>query len=240
MLKKESDNPPYQFVFQNKYATDTLLPTGAEMLFRPPHGRPDVFVEGLSIKDRQIFTRYMLGQAASASLDMAKMPDCQSRRVAVNVSYADLVDPFFMDCVAASLASFPAAELMLEVIESGSPEDIQATAVAMEKFAELGVVLSMDDFGTGSADIALLKMLPFNDVKLDRSLLANVVSSGSRIRWDDAIEQIKKIREDVTITVEGVESKHHHFITHRCDVDILQGYYLAMPVNADLWLTKNK
>jgi diguanylate cyclase (GGDEF)-like protein len=98
--------------------------------------------------------------------------------LSVNVSAADLEDPFFASETIKLLkkSSFPPALLELEITESVAMGDQQLARPRLAKLRQLGVRFAMDDFGTGYSNFATLARLSFDTVKLDRSLVSNVAN----------------------------------------------------------------
>ncbi|NUR07600.1 MAG: EAL domain-containing protein, partial [Nocardioidaceae bacterium] len=96
--------------------------------------------------------------------------------VSVNVSPVQLRDPAFADDVAAALecSGLPAGRLCLEVTETAMVTDVAAAATTLQRLQDLGVRVALDDFGTGHSSLTLLRSLPLDIVKIDRSLIRRV------------------------------------------------------------------
>ena len=91
--------------------------------------------------------------------------------VAVNVSPVQLREPGFVDDVRRALrdSGLPAERLCLEVTETAIVTDVGQAADTLRRVRELGVTLALDDFGTGHSSLTLLRNLPLQSVKIDRS-----------------------------------------------------------------------
>ena len=94
--------------------------------------------------------------------------------VHVNVSAVQLTDPGFLDTVRDCLAEHAMAPetLVLEITE-GMVLDSAPVRYALDRLAALGVSIAVDDFGTGYSALSIIRTLPLDIVKLDKSFLSN-------------------------------------------------------------------
>jgi predicted signal transduction protein with EAL and GGDEF domain len=104
--------------------------------------------------------------------------------VAVNVSVRNLIDARFPDDVQRLLRErdVPAALLKLEITETAIVSDPYRCKTVLDRLAEMGIRLAVDDFGTGYTSLGYLRRLPINELKIDRSFVANMLDSE-----DDAV-----------------------------------------------------
>ena len=151
------------------------------------------------------------------------------------MSLRDLLEPDFVDGVAARLRrhAIPPSMLTLEVTERVLANDLASARRSMVQLKNLGVVLSMDDFGTGWSSLLMLRTLPVDEVKLDRSFVSRAVDSD----MDQAI--VAKTAElahalGLTVVAEGVETAQvlDRLTTLGCDQ--AQGWHVARPMAADV------
>jgi diguanylate cyclase (GGDEF)-like protein len=98
--------------------------------------------------------------------------------LAVNVSAADIEDPLFAVETIRLLkkTGFPPSRLELEITESVAMRDHRTVSPHIARLRQLGIRFVIDDFGTGYSNLATLARLPFDGVKLDRSLITNVAN----------------------------------------------------------------
>jgi len=96
--------------------------------------------------------------------------------IGVNVSPVQLTDPGFVDDTAAALrdSGLAPSRLYLEITESAAIDDFKDTADRLTALRALGVGVALDDFGVGHSPLSVLRWLPLDVLKLDRSLVAHV------------------------------------------------------------------
>jgi EAL domain-containing protein (putative c-di-GMP-specific phosphodiesterase class I) len=117
-------------------------------------------------------------------------------------------------------------------------------ALAMDTLSglhELGVRLSIDDYGTGYSSMAYLKRLPVDELKVDRSFILNMTANDNdAILVRSAIDLGHNL--GLTVVAEGVESDAHVAALRSFGCDIVQGYHYARPMPAadvSTWLARH-
>ncbi len=161
--------------------------------------------------------------------------------VAVNLSARSLTSGLVADRVDGALrrASMQPSALTLELTESTMAGDLVASQRAMFGLKELGVSLSIDDYGTGFSSLSRLKDLPFKELKIDRSFVTGMIrDKGDEAIVRSTIELGRSLGRHVT--AEGVEDQAtlHRLASLGCHA--AQGYYLARPLPArecEAWLS---
>jgi len=154
--------------------------------------------------------------------------------IAVNMSVAQFEAGGVCDIVAAALkeAKLEPHRLELEITESLLLGDSEAIMAELRALKAMGVAIVMDDFGTGYSSLSYLWRFPFNKIKIDRSFMVGLGSSGR-----DAETVVKTIialgRElDMRVTVEGVETATQAAFIGDSEGDQVQGYFFGRPVPA--------
>ena len=113
------------------------------------------------------------------------------------------------------------------------------SARAMHTLKDLGVNLSIDDYGTGFSSLSRLKHLPFKDLKIDRSFVKEMINDkGDEAIVRSTIELARSLGR--TVTAEGVEDKATLQRLASLGCNAAQGYYLARPLPArecESWLS---
>ena len=167
--------------------------------------------------------------------DLAKIG--QAVDISVNVASRQLLHPDFLQKVASVLehTGLPAERLMLEITESAVISDLPRAAEALMRLKALGVAIALDDFGTGYSSLSLLRELPLDILKIDKSFILNIEHNHqSGEKFDFAIARaIIALGDNLGLGViaEGVETrKHMEFLRgHHCYLQ--QGYYFSRPLS---------
>ena len=161
--------------------------------------------------------------------------------VAVNLSTRNLQDPELPATVAGLLERYaiPPARLTLEITESALMVDPVRAQTVLTGLGELGVRLSIDDFGAGYSSLGYLKQLPVTEVKIDQSFIRAMGDSGVK---DMAIARaVIDLGHNLGMQVvaEGVEDQAVWDLLRAAHCDVSQGYYLSRPLPAaelERWL----
>jgi EAL domain-containing protein (putative c-di-GMP-specific phosphodiesterase class I) len=154
--------------------------------------------------------------------------------VSANLSTLDLLDPGLPLYVAALLRrhGVEASRLCLEITESALMDDPTLAMGHLGELAALGIKLSIDDYGVGQASLAYLKILPVDELKLDRSFITDI----DREPRNAAIVQSTIMLSHalgLSVVAEGVETEAElaWLVAHGCDV--AQGYFVSRPMGAE-------
>ena len=156
------------------------------------------------------------------------------RAMGVNISRAQLDDPRLVEEILGALRErdLPPSSLMIEVTESALAGDSQAALETVRALAAAGVQIALDDFGVGQSSLASLTELPLDVLKLDRSLVHDVVDSPQRVAIMSAVSQIAKTL-DLQVVAEGIETEEEAEITSQLGCDLGQGWHYARPTTAE-------
>lgn len=160
--------------------------------------------------------------------------DGLAMRVAVNISAIDLTTPEFVDLVKELLDEYrvPPGQLALEVTENALIRSPAEAAAALTALRQLGVRLSVDDYGSGQSTLSYLKHLPVHEVKIDKSFVTNIADSRS-----DAImvRSTIDLAHDLGLEVvaEGIEDEAALALLREFGCDYAQGYLVGKPVAAE-------
>ena len=148
--------------------------------------------------------------------------------LSLNLSPSTLSQPGFGERICALLAEkkIDGYRLVVEVIETSRlPLDKTSVRDNFNALAASGVKLSLDDFGTGYASIALLSSLPFDELKLDYSMISNMKDPRVRSAITLSIEGGK--RYNATVVAEGVENIEQQRQLLNMGVENAQGFLFA-------------
>ena len=155
-------------------------------------------------------------------------------RIAVNVSADQLHTPGFVAVVASALANsgLSAERLELEVTESVFMREGTGATQVLERILDMGVRLSLDDFGTGFSSLGYLSRTRFSSIKIDRRFVQDASAGG---REATAIIRAVVALADslgMATTAEGVETEDERRIVHDLGCTKIQGYYYSRPLAA--------
>ncbi|MFZ5549670.1 MAG: putative bifunctional diguanylate cyclase/phosphodiesterase [Pseudomonadota bacterium] len=154
-------------------------------------------------------------------------------RVAINLSVHQLREADLVDRIQQALQRHQVepAQLLCEITESVAMEDIKATQTAFEGLARIGVFLSIDDFGTGYSSLSYLRQLPARQLKIDRSFIKDLQTSGDARAVVDAVVRLAHAL-GLRVVAEGVETEGQRDVLLALGCDELQGYLFAKPMPA--------
>lgn len=236
-LRKALEQDEFQLVFQPKIDLAAEQVRHVEALLRWRHSEfgvvpPDEFIplaEHCGIIHE--ITNYVLGE----SLRQAAAWRASGIRVglAINVSAIDMVDTDLVDTVAEQLRRhhFPADELILEITDSTVMRDLPSALRTMHALRDMGVRLSIDDFGTGQSSLAQLRSLPVDEIKIDKSFVMRMAQDpDDTVIVRSAIEIGHNM--GLTVIAEGVEQTGSLEILRALKCDMVQGYLFSKPIPA--------
>jgi diguanylate cyclase (GGDEF)-like protein len=154
-------------------------------------------------------------------------------RVAVNVSVSQLRRADFVPTVRDAVAgTLPVPALDLEITESLLMEDVQESIAKLSEIRDMGIGISIDDFGTGHSSLAYLASLPVNAVKIDRLFVSAMLENAGTLRLvSTMIDLAHSLR--LKVVAEGVESQEQATALRTLHCDEIQGYLVGRPVSWD-------
>ncbi|KUJ72363.1 EAL domain-containing protein [Thiomicrospira sp. WB1] len=235
-LRRGIEQQELQAYFQPQICLQTNQVMGAEALVRwlhPDMGvvAPNKFI-GISESTGLIIPlgRQILKQACEQWQAWSKM-GLRLSRISVNVSKVQLVHQAFVDSVAQVLAEtgIPPEVLELEVTESFLLQNEQEGIRVLNELKQLGVLLSMDDFGTGFSSLSYLKKLPLDQLKIDQSFVRSLPENNEDRAIVDAVVAVGKA-VGVEVIAEGVETSTQADYLQNQGCDLGQGYGFARPM----------
>jgi EAL domain-containing protein (putative c-di-GMP-specific phosphodiesterase class I) len=154
--------------------------------------------------------------------------------IAVNISAKDLENldlPERLHRHCEQVAVDPAL-MTLELTESNAMREPVQMRDVLTRLRLKGFELSIDDFGTGYSSLVQLQRMPFSEIKIDRSFVAQMMdNTGCRVIVEIIIDLARKL--GLTSVAEGVEGEAALESLTAMGCDIAQGYYLSRPLAAD-------
>ena len=151
--------------------------------------------------------------------------------VSVNVSVRQLVEPDFYEYVRRALliSGLDPSLLVLEVTESIFAREIAEIEVNVHKVKEMGVKLSLDDFGTGFSSLGNLTRFSPDEIKVDKSFVDQMMSGGKDLELILTMLSIG-LTMRINVVIEGVETVEQRDFLCKRGANVFQGYFYSPPV----------
>ncbi|MDG4867210.1 EAL domain-containing protein [Guyparkeria sp. 1SP6A2] len=209
---------------------------GLEALLRwnhPEHGwiSPATFIPLAEDTGQIIPLSEWILERACRDMQTLRANGLEDGRVAINLSPLQFNRPNFLATIRRTLdvTGLPAKRLELELTEGILMDEGAKAIETLRNLQDSSISVSIDDFGTGFSSLSYLKHLPIDKIKIDRSFIMGVETSG-----DDAaiIQGIISMAHHLGIKVvaEGIETEAQRALLAGWGCDILQGYFFARPM----------
>ncbi len=235
-MSKALENGEFKVYLQPKYDVMTKRMVGAEALVRwiREDGTmiyPDEFIplfEKNGFINKLDF--YMLEQVC-VMLRRRLQEKKVCLPISINQSRVLLNSETYTSDVAMMLSSYdtPPVLIELELTERIFSDSLEEMASMMSELKEIGVRWSIDDFGTGFSSLNLLKKLPVDTIKIDKTFLDETETSEvSRIIIRKTVELIREL--DKMVVCEGVETEDQASYLKAIHCDVSQGYLYSEPM----------
>ena len=155
----------------------------------------------------------------------------------VNLSYTQISQARFRDVLVDVLdeTQFPVKNLCLELTESCRDLDVTLLREEVMFYRSLGIKVAVDDFGTGTSCLALLRDIPVDCLKLDQSFVLNLPNNTIDQYIIDAFVQCANNLK-INICLEGVENKFIRRLVEKYKVGMHQGFLYSRPVSISKYL----
>lgn len=223
-------------VFQPKLVCGSGALAGFEALARWRHPRRGTISPAVFIPLAERFG--LIGELTQRVLDQAVpwfagLAD-ESLSLAVNVSAVTIAQAGFAENLKSCVAGYGVlpGRVILELTETAALDEGVDTLAQLTRLRLAGFRLSLDDFGTGHATLAMLARLPFSEVKVDRSFVKDVTTSReARAMVQSVIDLGHSL--DLRTVAEGVEDEETWKLLCELGAESAQGYFLGMPMGPD-------
>ena len=161
-----------------------------------------------------------------------------AQRIAVNLSAKQLQRPQLVADMVQVLRHYEleASWLELEITESTAMDNIEENIRSLQQLKQLGVHLSIDDFGTAYSSLSQLKRLPFDSLKIDAAFVRDLDNPLHSHKHNQGLIQaiISLARSfDLEVVAEGVETAQQACILQKLGCDYAQGFLFCRPISAD-------
>jgi diguanylate cyclase (GGDEF)-like protein len=154
--------------------------------------------------------------------------------VAINISVSNLLDPEFIDLVRSQLSHYrlPASSLIVEITETSVIADFEQCKAVIAQLRDMGIVVSIDDFGAGFTSLAYLGDLAVGELKLDRTFITKLSRLNVRdlalVRATVELAHTQGLR----VVAEGIEDSATLDLLRGVGCDLAQGYFIGRPAPA--------
>ena len=168
---------------------------------------------------------------ALKEINIIKKEINQSFSLSINISVIQLMEADFLAYILKLIddEKFNKFELTLEITESLSIEDLDEVIPILHAIRKEGIEISLDDFGTGYSSLSVLKKLPINELKIDKSFIDEILYDESEKVLVQSIINIGKNFGMKTLA-EGVENFEQVKELKSYNCDIFQGYFYSKPL----------
>ncbi len=237
-LQAALESGDLELYFQPKTCLRTQKIVGAEALMRwtePELGpiSPELFIN-LAESTGQIveLTQFAIQTVCRRLHEWSELlPDLQ---IAVNVTPSLIQDTGIIESLqsATKIWGVRADRLTLEITENALLGDRDVSHKVLTGIREFGCKVSIDDFGTGYSSLAYLKMIPADELKIDRSFVMGMLTDPGDYK---IVQHAISIAESfgLSVVAEGIESEGILSELQTLGCDFAQGYHVSKPLPAD-------
>ena len=238
-LKNAIENKRLSLLYQPVYSGKTNLIVSAEALMRlhddflgdiePSEFIPIAEENGLI----ENLTYWVLEQVCDLLARMGS--DYQNvQSIAINLSSVHFLNPDMEFCVMKIIKGkgIDPHRLSFEITETMVIDSFERVERVMRTFSAQGIAFSLDDYGKGYSSIEYLIKLPFDTVKLDRSIIKHYDTH--EVLLDSLVLMLHRIGKH--IVAEGVETDKQNQVLHKMGVDLIQGFLFARPMTDEALL----
>ncbi len=243
-LHRAINNGELELVFQPQYRLSTETIIGAEALIRwnhPEHGYlgPMSF---LAVAEKtgliNLIDDWVFRQMTSLITEWQRQGIClEGLKFAINFSGRKFLDEKLVEQLTDMISTTDCKpeQLVLEITERDVMSSIDTSAATIKRLREKGYRIAIDDFGTGHSSLALLKNLPVNTIKLDRSFVQDIASSERDLA---IVRSVLTLTSELNLgtVAEGIECHEQADKLKELNCPNAQGYLFSKPLSIDDWL----
>lgn len=236
-------NHEFQPYIQPKYNAENGEICGGEALIRwiTADGRiisPGKFIplaenNGFIRKlDREVFSMVCTLQKYFVDKGIKPVP------ISVNVSRQLMYDKTFADDYYNQMKNMGLSNdlIELEITESALFEDLDLFRATLEKLRSYGFRILMDDFGTGYSSLMMLKSVPIDEIKLDKTFVDDYSDEKGSSIICCVLDLAKML--DLPVVAEGVETEDQYLYLKQRGCEVIQGFYFSKPLPAIEFMNK--
>jgi diguanylate cyclase (GGDEF)-like protein len=237
-LRQAINTNEFHLCYQPQFAVHNGELSGMEVLCRwdsPEHGTisPEEFIPVAEYTGQiHAITEWVVTTTLQQAAEWrAKGLDCGI--LSINVSVFNLHAPNFYTMLETQLQrwDFPATKLMLEITETAMMADPQHAIKTLGRLHQLGLKISIDDYGTGFSSLTYLKQLPVDELKIDKSFIMDMTTNeNDAIIVRSTIDLAHNL--GLKVVAEGVDTLEKRELLEILGCDYIQGFHLGKPLTA--------
>lgn len=220
-------------VFQPQIDLESKKLFGVECLARLNHPLfgtcyPDIFIDKLV--DYNLMDAFTEHQVTAALNALASINFPADARISINIDPSSLRKDFLMRLESiVNQSSFKPSQICFEITELSAVELSREVKTLLAKLRIRGFHVSLDDFGTGFSTIQELDSLPFNELKIDRFFVSNMLDRKGTMA---IIKHTIALAKDMSLLVvaEGIETEKQVASIQELGCQYVQGYYFSKPL----------
>ena len=238
-LYKALANDEFELYYQPQINLQTDKIVGVEALIRWNHPTkgllsPAYFIHIAEESELIIEIGNWVTKAAMVQIKLWQEAGLNPGKMAINFAGKQLESPKLISTFISLLKEThcKASWIELEIVERFIMKDTTKSVALLNRLRELGVDISIDDFGTGHSSLSYLKKLPITKLKIDQSFVQNLEES----KEDRAIARtIIELGRGLGLKVlaEGVESEGQRDFIYANGCELMQGYLFSRPLRAE-------
>lgn len=154
------------------------------------------------------------------------------RNVKFNLSPSELMKPGYSHVLIGIIQEYglDPEYFQFEITETVATEYSESFCTSIDDFAEVGIHMCLDDFGSGYANLNAVLRIPFSAVKMDRSFLSGISNDPQAAAFYRSIVMIMQ-HMGYKVIAEGAETEAEVKLLEKWGVDMIQGYYFSRPLS---------
>lgn len=246
-LKKAIEDEDLTIVYQPKICFSTGFVIGVEALVRWDHAqsgfiKPDDFIP-LAEETGLILPlgRWVMRTAAKQMQEWVE-EGMAPLAIAVNCSSVQFKRGDMLKDIKDALvfSDLDPKHLEIEITESLLMDEFEESCQLLQGMKELGVQVSIDDFGTGFSSLSYLKNLPVDKLKIDKTFVGNLCTDTGDVAIVSAIITLSH-HMNLSVVAEGVETEEQFAVLRNLKCNEGQGYLFGKPMDASVfreWMAK--
>lgn len=237
-LRSALQNKEFELYYQPKIDIRTHELTGVEALIRWNNKKkglvsPDQFIPLAEETGLILPIGHWVIETACRQLKEWRANGFRNLTMAINLSPVQFQNQRIINVIDSILSSvgLPAEALEIEITEGVMVNDSEELAIDFKRAKQLGLSLSVDDFGTGYCSLAYLKRYPVDCLKIDRAFIKDITQDREDDAIVSAILSMAKVL-NIKVVAEGVETQEQLNLLKLKGCQEVQGYFFSKPLPA--------